>query len=124
MTESSLSFESLPKAKRQRKEIAIEFLCKGIKANGDQCSFGSIKGSLYCKRHSPKATHVNVETNTCSKMMIESSTNTEGTMLDITTANKVILELIDDRVKHEKIISELLNLYNILQDQLEELQSI
>jgi len=128
MTENSLSFESasisLPKSKRQRREVPIESLCKGIKPNGDQCSFCSLKDSLYCKRHAPKTTLISIGTDTWNKNMIDSSTNTEGTILDITTANQIILEFINDKVEHEKAMSELIELYNILRDELEELQSI
>ena len=124
MSENSLSFESAPKTKRQRREIPFEFLCRGIKPNGDQCSFACLKDNKYCKRHIPKATQKSIETNTCNEIMVDSSTNTEGMMLDITTANKVILEFIDDRVEHEKQMEELIELYNVLRDQLSELQTI
>ena len=56
--------------------------------------------------------------------MIDSSTNTEGTILDITTANKVILEFLDDRAEHEREMSELIELYNNLRYQIEQLQLI
>ena len=125
MSENSLSFESASKTKRQRRDIPFESLCKGIKPNGDQCSFACSKDSLYCKRHIPKATQRSIETNTFDlNVMVDSTTNTEGTMLDITTANNLILEFIDDRVDKEKQIEELIELYNILRDQLEELQTI
>ena len=128
MTEKSCSTEfettstNLPKAKRQRREIPNECLCKGIKPNGNQCSFARLKDNMYCKRHIPKT--VNIETNTCSTIMIDSSTNTEGTILDITTANKVILEFIDNRIEQEKKMDELIDLYNVLQEQLNYLQNI
>jgi len=128
MAEHSLSFESasvsLPKAKRQRKEIPFDSLCKGKKPNGDQCSFSCIKDSLFCKRHTPKVEVKSIETNTCNGNMIDSSTNTEGTILDITTANKVILEFLDDRAEHEREMSELIELYNNLRYQIEQLQLI
>lgn len=129
MTENSLSYESasisLPKAKRQkRREIPFESLCKGTKSNGEPCSFACLKESIYCKRHKPKAIQRSIETNTCRTNMIESSTNTEGTMLDITTANQLIMEFIDDKVEKEKQMSELLEIYNVLREQLLELQSI
>ena len=131
MTETSLSFESasidLPKSKRRRREIPKEDLCQGIKPNGDQCSFSCLKDNLYCKRHIPKSKQRSIETNTCNNLnalVVDSSTNTEGTMLDLTTANKLILEFIDDRVEKENQMAELLELYNLLRDQLDELQSI
>ena len=74
MTENSLSFESasisLPKAKRQKKNIPFESICKGIKPNGEQCSFSCLKDNLYCKRHIPKAKQISIETNTCNEMQI------------------------------------------------------
>lgn len=131
MTENSLSFESaslsLRKAKRQKREIPEELLCKGIKPNGVQCSFSRLCFSLYCKRHIPKAIQINTGTNTCHELnviVVDSSTNTEGNMLDITTANKVILEFIDDKLETENKMAELIELYNVLRDQLAKLQSI
>jgi len=115
--ENSLSI-NLPKPKRQRREIPKEFLCKGIKSNGEHCSFASVKNEMYCKHHMPKVSVVN----TCNEM-IDSSTNTEDTMImDIETANKIILELIDDRVEHEKQIAELLDIYRIFKTEFENLQ--
>jgi len=128
--EMSLSFESasisLPKAKRQRREIPKEFLCNGNTSNGNQCSFASLKGSMYCKRHIPKATVSNIGTNTPQDSigMVDSSTNTEDNMLDLITANKLILELIDDRVEHEKQITELLEIYRLYQSEFEQLQLV
>ena len=43
---------------------------------------------------------------------------------NIETANKLILELIDDRVEHEKQIAELLEIYRLYQREFEQLQSI
>ena len=129
MTENSLNLEfesiSLPKAKRQRREVPKESLCEGIKSNGNQCSFSCLKGSLYCKKHTPKSILLSAETNTCNVIMVDSSTNTEVTMMDdIITANNVILDLIDDRVEHEKQIEEFLEIYRFFQRELEILQLI
>ena len=126
--ENSLSFESasisLPKVKRQRREIPKESLCNGIKSNGDQCSFNRLKNEMYCKRHIPKVIHMSIETNTCNEIMVDSSTNTEGTMLDVTTANKVILQLMEDKIEQEKHMTELIKHYKTLSDQLEQIQNI
>ena len=129
MSENNLSFEllstSLPKAKRTRREISKECLCKGIKPNGDQCSFASLKDEIFCKRHMPKSFKINVQTNTTSLEKIDASTNTDGKMMmDIETANIVIFELINDRVEHEKQISELLEIYCLYQIESERLQTI
>jgi len=113
-----------PKVKQQKRKFSSDLLCRGIKSNGDRCSFKSVKNTSYCKHHIPKLTQKNIETNTCNEYMVDSTTNTDGTMLDITTANKVIIGLIADRVEHEKQITELIDMYNELRDQLEQLQSI
>ena len=130
MAENSVSFESasisLPKAKRQRREIPNECLCQANTSNGNQCSFASIKGNVYCKRHIPKASVTDAGTNTPQDLigMVDSSTNTEENMLDLITANKLILQMIDDRVEHEKQIAELLEIYRLYQSEFEQLQSI
>ena len=101
---NSVSFDSesitVPKAKRHKIENQNESLSK---PNGIMLSFSRYE---------------------ISNKFIDSSTNTEGTMDDITTANNIILELIDDKVEKEKQIAELLELYNILQTQIEQLQSL
>ena len=102
------------KSKRQKTD---DLLCIGVKKNGDRCSSKHIKNGLYCKRHIPK-----VETTMKLVTTIDSSTNTEGTMFDIETANKLILEFIDDRVEIEKQMSELKYLNSILEDELKELR--
>ena len=64
-----------------------------------------------------------IETNT-EQYGMDASTNTEGSMLDIETANKLVLEFIDDKIEREQAMAELVELYNVLRTQLEQLQSI
>ena len=112
MNADCLNFKYVPKSKRRKQEHNVKEQCKGTKSNGDQCLFSQAKGSLYCCHHLPKSE------------MVDSYTNTEGNILDITTANKLILEFIDDKVEYEHTMSELLELYNLLKKELDVIKSI
>ena len=128
--EVSLSLASekyeLPKRKRQKKSVLVQSVCKGTKSDGSQCTSKHCENSEYCKRHQPKVETRSVETSTsqCTIYTKDSGTNTEGTMLDVVTANNVIMDLIVDRGKQERAITELLNVYNALKEQLEFLENI
>lgn len=131
--ENTSEVDEKQKKKRQRKHISVDLLCKGIKPNGDQCKFSHIKDSLYCHHHKPKTisemTDASTWTDTNEMItstvdMVDSSTNTEETMLDLTTANQVILDLIDDKVEKQRAMTELIELYLNLRDDLEQLQTV
>ena len=102
----------------KRKKNKVEDLCIALKKNGERCNFVQLQGSLYCGHHKTKSDECN------KPVMMESCTNTEGTIIDITTANKLILELIDDKIEREQAMTELLELYKIVRTELEELQTI
>ena len=78
-------------------------ICKGINKNGKQCSHKPLLNNEYCKKHL-KVEHSTIGTNTEDQMYN-----------DLILANKVILELLDDRVEHETVMSELLELYKIIE---------
>jgi len=93
-------------------------LCKKILQTGRQCSFSCVSNNDYCKRHITKIDLIDVATSTESTLdftnTFDASTNTEGTILDITTANKTVLVLIDELTEKEKELDELFKKYQIL----------
>ena len=108
----NINLKYVPRSKQQKREYKVEDLCIAIKNNGERCKFVKLKGTVYCGHHKPKEDVSN------KQLMTDSYTNTEGTIIDITTANKLILEFIDDKVEYERSIAELLELNNILRTEL------
>ena len=86
--------------------------CNGITAAGKNCSFKALEGYKFCKRHMKKEHN-------------EASTSTDDDIYnDLETANQIIVDLVHDLVEKESALSELLELYIILEDQLTQLNNI
>ena len=92
--------------------------CKKILVTGKQCMLQHQLNSEYCKRHTQNITH-SVETNT-EFCLVDSSTNTDGTILDITTANETIVCMIDELTNKEKYIEDLQYKYDQLKEKVVE----
>lgn len=92
--------------------------CKKILATGKQCSFSHQINSEYCKRHRQNITY-SVETNT-EVHLVDSYTNTEGTMLDITRANETILCMLEDLTQKNKYLEDLQSKYDQLKEKVVE----
>jgi len=84
-----------PSTKRQKREIDSNVQCQGFTMKGKRCVFQKQHDDIFCKFH--KKRKIDVSTNNVS-------TNTEGTMLDITTANEVIFQLLSERNEYERVI--------------------
>ena len=112
--------------KRKRREIPSDFICQGIKQNGEPCTLQHTNNSLYCKIHHPKKLFSTAETNTVYPIEChhDKATNTNDTLLDIQTANETILLLIDENIEKQRIIDELVNLYTSVNNELDSIQSI
>ena len=82
------------------KKVKRDF-CKKVLVTGKRCSFPHQLSSEFCKRHTQN---------------IDSFTNTEGTMLDITTAHETILCMLDELTRKDRYIDDLQYKYDQLKE--------
>ena len=85
------------------------------------------------KRQKLSHKHINISLN-CNfqkpeELTVDCGTNTDVNVnmheiQDINIANNLILSLLNDKVEQQKIIDELVELYNLFKSELQQLQSI